>query len=77
MIEQKQGQQPDHYMYHVTEGRGGKSFFTKIASGWDNKDGEGVNWIWDLQLNGKTVSRTRAAVEANKARQAEAAAATH
>lgn len=53
-------------MYHVSEGKGGKSHFTKIASGWDNKDGEGVNWLWELQPNGRTVSRSRASVEANR-----------
>ena len=71
MIERKQGRLPDHYMYHVTENRSGKSFFTKIASGWNNKDGEGINWEWELQPNGRTVSRTRASVEANRQRATE------
>ena len=65
MIQNKRGRLPDHYMYHVTES-GGKSHFTKIAAGWNNKDGEGVNWVWELQPNGKTVSRTRESVEKNR-----------
>lgn len=68
MIERKENRLPDHYMYHVTENKGGKSFFTRIAAGWDNKDGEGISWDWELQPNGRTVSRTRASVDARRKR---------
>ncbi len=61
--EKKEAKLPDHYMYHVTEGKNGKGHFTKIGAGWDNKDGEGVNWQFELQPNGKSVSRTRKFVE--------------
>lgn len=69
--EKKQVKLPDHYMYDVNEGKNGKGHFTKIAAGWNNKDGEGVNWIWRLQPNDKTVSRTRQFVESMKEKNAQ------
>ena len=65
MINKKSGRLPDHYMFHVQERPGGKGRWIEIAAGWNNQSG-GINWTWQLQPNGKTVSLTREQVDANR-----------
>lgn len=44
----RSGKAPTHIAYHVRDGQGDKSFWTRIGAAWAHSDGNGFN----VQLDG-------------------------
>lgn len=52
---------PSHVAYHVREGKDGKSYFNRVGSVFEHKDGEGYNVVLDaVPVDGQVVLRTPA-----------------
>lgn len=49
---------PTHIAYHVRDGKGGESFWTRIGSAWTHNDGHGFNIQIDtVPLDGRITLR--------------------
>jgi hypothetical protein len=52
-------QGPSHHAFQVREGKEGKSFFNRVGSAFEHKDGQGFNIILEsIPVDGKVTLRT-------------------
>ena len=53
------GKGPSHIAYHVRDGEDGKSFFNRVGSAFEHKDGQGYNVLLDsVPVDGRVTLRT-------------------
>lgn len=56
--EKKQAKAPAMAVYHVREGKGDKSYWTRVGAAWAHDDGQGFNVSLDcVPVDGKLVLR--------------------
>ena len=51
---QPASKKPTHVAYHVREGQGDKSYWTRIGAAWPHKDGDGYNIRFDITIRPDT-----------------------
>ena len=56
---ERKGKGPSHIAYQVREGEDGKSFFNRVGSAFEHKDGQGFNVLLDsVPVDGRVTLRT-------------------